>query len=106
MSRPNPKAAILAMAEDDELQPLEGVEGAFIRRLSMGEMVKLSTIENDSGPHLLAMAICNSEGQPLFTEKEAAQLAKIKVDKFRKLADQVTKFNRMDDGAGNEAIKN
>lgn len=103
---PDPKAAILALAEDGPLVPLDGVAGAFIRRLSIAEVDEVGLTKEDSTIALIVKAVCDGEGKPLFTMQDAVQLKAIKARPFRDIAVQVARINRLSNEAGEELAKN
>ena len=104
--RPEAAEAILALAEDDDLKPLDGFPGAFIRKLSIGEMDRLAKIEEDSGAQLIIMAVVDGDGKRLFAGKDVDKLTAIKAEPFRKLVSQVAGHNGMGASAAEDAVKN
>jgi hypothetical protein len=103
---PDPRRAILALAEEGKLVPLKGVAGAFVRKLSVEEVDRLATIEKNSGAYLLTMAIVDADGTPLFTADDVPTLLKMKALAFRDISRQVTAENRMDTASLEDAAKN
>ncbi|CAH0355309.1 hypothetical protein [Sphingobium sp. CECT 9361] len=103
---PDPKAAILALATEAPLVPLDGVEGAFIRTLSIDEVDQLADIAKNSGIVMLTMAIVDDKGVRLFDEKDVIKLRKLRAGAFNTLSRQVTKVNNMGGTAAEDLVKN
>lgn len=107
MSRhPEARAAILALSADGDLVPLNGIEGAFIRKLSIGEMTKLSNVVEHSGAQLLMMSVVDEAGKPLFKPADIESLLQIKAEPFRNMVKQAGDVNGMTATAGEDAVKN
>lgn len=94
------------MADEAPLVPLDGVEGAFIRTLSIDEVDQLADIQKNSGIHMLTMAIVDAKGERLFDVKDVAKLRKLRAGSFNTLSRQVTKVNNMGGEAAEDLTKN
>lgn len=94
------------MTDEAPLVPLDGVDGAFIRTLSIDEVDQLADIDKNSGIHMLTMAIVDGNGERLFDVKDVAKLRKLRAGAFNKLSRQVTKVNNMGGDAVEQLAKN
>lgn len=106
MSRPDPKAAILAATEDGDLCPCEGFDGVFIRRLSIEEMDRLAAAPEGSGVLLLRLTLCDDAGELLFGDDDLPTLRRMKVEPYRAIYRQVVAWNRIGDEQAEDALKN
>lgn len=96
----DPRAQILAMGEDGALVPLDGIDGAYIRPLGIGEMDRVNK-DSDGGPYLMfALAVCDGDGKALFSETDVPAIVKIKPEPFNRMMAQVMCVNGMGDEAG------
>lgn len=101
----DPRATILGFAAEETV-PLPGIEGAFVRRLSIAENDRLVEIEAESGLHLLTLAVVDADAKPLFTTADFPELRKIKTAHWRRIMEAVTAHQRPDGGDAEGAAKN
>jgi hypothetical protein len=101
----SPREAILALCGEAETIPLAGIEGAFIRRLSVADVDALQESKHYTIT-LFVSTICDAAGKPLFAEKDAAELKRMASHRFSAFTDQIVAFNRIDKDAVADAEKN
>lgn len=105
----DPRQAILARAKARELKPIEGVEGvegAFCRRLSVAETESLGEVKSLPGIHFLVRALCNAKGEPLFTDEDITALAEMDQELLAALYRPAAEHNGLGKKAGEELEKN
>ncbi|CAN5335032.1 hypothetical protein BH10PSE12_BH10PSE12_02690 [soil metagenome] len=105
-THPDPRAAILAMADEGDLIPLVGIDGAFVRQLSVSEMDRLHKIEKQGNAFLIVMAVCDAKAVPLFCDEDVPRLLTMKALAFTAIVKQVSNHNGLGVDAGAEAVKN
>lgn len=87
------RAKVLAFGAD--LAPVEGMEGVFIRRLSLGELDGLSELEAHAGLVLLSLALCDAQERLLFGAGEVASVMGVRPDAYAALYRQALEHNRL-----------
>tara|TARA_R110000782_G_scaffold167129_10_gene259370 strand:+ start:6301 stop:6627 length:327 start_codon:yes stop_codon:yes gene_type:complete len=102
----DPRAAILAMADDDEMVPLKGIDGAFVRKLSVADIDALTEAEKNGNIHLLIRCVCAADGAPIFSEADLPALLKMKADRFAPLYKQAADLNGIGSAAAETRLKN
>lgn len=97
MARGNdPRAAILARKSSAVREPLEGVDGAFVHKLSVDEWDELAKAKGrDSTFRLFALAVRDEAGARLFSDADVDELRQLVGTDFRKWSNQVQAFNEV-----------
>lgn len=101
-----PRDLILAQCAGGEMTPLKGYAGAFVRPLSISEVDKVAEHEGKQGLMMIALAVVDKDGAPIFSEADVEQLAKLKVGAFRSIMRQINEVNSLDADAPEELAKN
>lgn len=103
----SPRDKLLALAGAKKT-PLEGIDGAFVRKLSYGEVTDLD-LEPDNKSRVARMfqvAVVDANGVSLFGPDELDLIRTIPADEFGPMMKQVMTFNGMTDDAAEDVEKN
>lgn len=105
------RESILSLIPESKPTPAEipGVDGVFVRELSGAEAAELATAAQDGQPadfavRMIVLAICDRSGEPLFSEKDAQALKKVRSEVFAAMVDAAGAKNGLaatEDAEGN-----
>lgn len=106
MSQPrNPRDAILALGQT-EREPLEGVDGAFIHRLSVADWDAYSKATENASLVLFERAVRDADGNSLFTADDHPALLAMDARTFGGMVRQVMRYNGLLPTSQADAEKN
>lgn len=91
----DPRAAILALADVVEREPLDGMPGAYVHRLSVADMDQVLAATEHRAAVLFVLAVRDEDGKPLFQTADIPALLKLPVRRFRRMVGQVDAFNSL-----------
>lgn len=98
---------ILAFIPAAGAEPLAGIEGAFVRELSVEEVESLNKLSGtDTTAKAFQLAVVDEAGEPIFKAGDVAQLKKLKAKQFSVWVEQVLRVSGLKEDAREEAEKN
>lgn len=99
------RAALLAQASAIAPAPVAGIDGAFVRALSLADVDDLPE-EGDRRVALIIACVCDQGGKPLFTDADADALSRMPFRAATLLLDAINSANGFGAAAGEDALKN
>jgi hypothetical protein len=102
----DPRSIILHNVAGSALTPVAGIAGAYIRELSIEDVDAIDVGTAEGSARLLAAALVDAAGAPLFTPDDIAALARLKIGVFSGLFRQVNAANGISGEAAEDLAKN